>query len=115
MDFALVYLAERFLYRSIDFFHHWYVDGSRVIIHRFISTLESLDRSLAVKITLLHFFEPLYKDYTIIGRILGVIFRTGRILVGSVVYLFLLAVFGVLYLVWLAIPAIILFYAFRKI
>ena len=85
-DFALGYLLHRFFYRIFDFFRHWYVDGSRVIAHTFISTLERIDRSLAVKITLQHFFEPLYKDYSIIGRILGVFFRSIRILIGGVAY-----------------------------
>jgi hypothetical protein len=111
MDFAPVYLIERFFYRIFEFFHHWYVDGSRAIARRFMTALTSADRALALKITLRHFFEPLYKDYSAIGRILGVIFRTGRILIGAIVYLFLLAVFLLIYLIWIAIPFLILYYA----
>ena len=33
MNFALVYLIRRFLYVLGNFFHHWYVDGSRAILH----------------------------------------------------------------------------------
>ena len=111
MDFALVYLIQRFFYRLSDFFHHWYVDGSRVFAHKLISTLEGADQTIAFKITLRHFFEPLYKDYTVIGRILGVVFRTGRLILGSAFYLFIFAAFAVAYLIWIAGPAIILFYA----
>jgi hypothetical protein len=113
MDFAPVYLIQRFFYRLVDFFHHWYVDGSRVIGHRFISALEKTDQSLAIKITIRYFFQPLYKDYTVIGRILGVIFRSGRIAIGAVVYLVIVALFALFYLAWLATPAIIIFYAAR--
>lgn len=89
------------------------MDGSRVIGHRFVTALEGADRSLAIKVTLRYFFQPLYKDYTVIGRILGIIFRTGRILIGAVVYAMIVALFLLFYLVWLAIPAVIILYAAR--
>ncbi|HVO28374.1 MAG TPA: hypothetical protein VMT81_00090 [Candidatus Paceibacterota bacterium] len=110
MDFAPVYLVQRFLYRIGDFFHHWYVHGSRAIGNQLMVTLEAADQTFAVKITLRHFFEPLYKDYSIIGRILGVVFRTGRVIIGGAVYLVIAICFAAAYLVWLAIPAAILWY-----
>jgi hypothetical protein len=113
MAFAPAYLAERFFYRFVDFFHHWYVDGSRAIGHRFIEALATADRSLAIKVTFRYFFQPLYRDYTVIGRILGVIFRTGRVLIGLVVYALIVVLFLFFYLAWLAVPAVILFYAAR--
>lgn len=114
MDFALVYLVQRFFYRIFEFFHHWYIDGSRAIARAFMAAITAADRSLALSITLRHFFEPLYKDYSIVGRILGVVFRTGRILIGLVVYLFLVIVFLAACLVWIAIPFIIFYYAARS-
>ena len=111
MDFALAYLVRRFFYRFFDFFHHWYVDGSRAFERRFILTLQSVDQTVALRITLRHLAEPLYKDYTVIGRILGIIFRSGRILIGLVFYVFIVIAFVIAYLIWLAIPAIIIFYA----
>lgn len=113
MDFSVVYLAQRLVYRIAGFFKHWYVGGSHVIGRRFMATLASADRSFAVAITVRHFFEPLYKDYTVIGRILGVVFRTGRILIGGMVYLVIVIIYAAIYLVWLAIPAAILFNAVR--
>ena len=71
MDFAPIYLAQRFFYRIGEFFHHWYVDGSRAIGRKFMLALSIADQSFAIKVTLHHFFEPLYKDYSVIGRILG--------------------------------------------
>lgn len=109
MNFALVYIVQRFVYRIVDFFHHWYVDGSRNAFHYFISALEEVDRAMAIKITLRHFFEPLYKDYTIVGRILGVVFRSGRVLIGGLVYGLLTTIFLAIYIVWLLIPLLILY------
>lgn len=113
MNFSLVYLGNRFFYRLFDFFHHWYIDGSKVFFHHFISFLERLDRRFAVKVTLRYFFQPLYKDYSIVGRILGVIFRSGRIIIGTVAYLFIAVIFLAIYLLWLLAPVIIIFYVFR--
>lgn len=113
MDFAPIYLLQRFFYRIVDFFHHWYVDGSREIGRRFIGALENADRSLAIKITIRYFFQPLYKDYSLVGRVLGIIFRTGRILIGFAVYVTILALFALFYLAWLAVPALAIFYAAR--
>ena len=115
MDFSFVYLAHRLLYRFLDFFHHWYVDGSRAIGRRFMETMRSVDQSLAVAITLRHFFEPLYKDYSIVGRIMGIIFRTARVLLGGIFYIFLAILFSIVYIIWLMIPIAILYYAARNI
>jgi hypothetical protein len=115
MSFSLVYLVHRFFYRLFDFFHHWYIDGSRHFAHVFISFLERLDEIFAVKITLRYFFQPLYKDYSIMGRILGIIFRSFRVLIGTAVYILVSFVFLVIYLGWLAVPPIIIFYVFKNI
>ena len=109
-DFALGYLLHRFFYRIFDFFRHWYVGGSRMIAHAFISTLENMDRSFAVKITLQHFFEPLYKDYSIIGRILGSFSACSGSCSALVVYVVIAVCFAVAYVVWvLTRPALIFF------
>jgi hypothetical protein len=115
MDFSIVYLARRFLYRLLDFFHHWYVDGSHVIGRHFMATLTAADRSFAVAITLRHFFEPLYKDYSIVGRIMGIIFRSVRVVIGGALYCLLALIFAIVYLVWIAIPAVIIFYAAKNL
>lgn len=115
MSFSLVYLLQRFLYRLGDFFHHWYVDASRNFGHRFVSFLERLDRTLAIRVTFRYLFHPLYKDYTILGRILGVVFRLGRIAIGVFVYLFFTALFSVFYLLWVLIPPLLMIYVGRNL
>ena len=112
MNFSLTYLAGRFIYRIFDFFHHWYIEASKVFFHKLISFLESLDQTIALRVTLKYFFQPLFKDYTFIGRILGVVFRTGRILIGLAVYVFISVVFLAIYALWLSAPVILIFYAF---
>ena len=113
MDFAFIYVIQRFFCRFLDFFHHWYVDGSRFIAHTFLSVLTEMDKTFAVGITLRHFFEPLYKDYSIVGRILGIIFRSVRIVIGGVIYIIVALVCLFLYLIWVAIPAALIIYIIR--
>ncbi|MEK7195134.1 MAG: hypothetical protein AAB655_00375 [Patescibacteria group bacterium] len=114
MSFAPVYLIYRLFYRLGAFFHHWYIDGTRKITHRFVSVFENADRILAIRVTLRYFFHPLYRDYTALGRILGVVFRSGRILIGLVIYGFLLVVFSVILIIWISIPPLIILYVWRK-
>ena len=110
MNFSLTYLAGRFIYHIYGFFHHWYLDASKVFFHKLVSFLERLDQTIALRVTLKYFFQPLIKDYTFIGRILGVIFRTGRALMGGVVYLLVIAVFMAGYILWLMAPVILILY-----
>ncbi|MBD3238201.1 MAG: hypothetical protein GF332_00980 [Candidatus Moranbacteria bacterium] len=44
----------------------------------------------ATYVTARNLFEPLYQDYTVMGRVLGPIFRIGRVLIGIVIHLILL-------------------------
>ena len=110
MNFAPVYIAYRAIERAFDFCHHWYMDGSLWFLHNFINFLEERDRTFAVRITLKHFFQPLYKDYSIIGRILGVIFRSLRVLIGGIFYLISGVIFLAVYLFWVLLPPILLIY-----
>ena len=113
MDFAFIYLIQRFFYRFFGFFRNWYVDGSRFIGHAFISVLTEMDKSFAVEITLRHFFEPLYKDYSIVGRVLGIIFRSIRVIIGSVIYFLVAIAFLFFFLLWISIPVILITYVIR--
>ena len=111
MDFALVYIAHRFIYRVFDFFHHWYVDGSRSFLTRFLNVFAGLEQSFAVRATIAHFFEPLYKDYSAVGRILGIPFRAGRVFIAGAFYILFAVAFAVLYVLWLLTPVLLLMLA----
>lgn len=104
MVLALFYLIERFFYRLLDFFRHWYVKSFFIYYHQVITFFEKLDRTFALKITLRHLFQPLYKDYTLIGYFLGFIFRAFRIVAVSLIYLFLIILAALLYLLWILLP-----------
>jgi hypothetical protein len=110
VTFALFYPVQALLLRIQEFLYHWYADGSRWFLNFYLSCLRALDRSFAVRINLVHFFEPLYRDYSPVGRIIGPILRLFRVLAGSIVYLAISAIFAVLYIAWdLVLPSIIFY------
>jgi len=77
------------------------VGGFRIISHWAVSFLESLDKTLALQVTLRYIFEPLYQDRTILGYILGFIFRSGRVVLASIIYVLVIVVFLAVYLGWM--------------
>lgn len=106
---VLSYAAYRFSYRILAFVEHWYWGSFRLFGGFLIELLRRLDRTFAVRITLRHFFQPLYQDRTIIGYILGFIFRSLRIAIALPVYLLIIAITALIYLLWLIIPLYLLY------
>lgn len=104
---VFVYIFERFIFRFFEFFRRWYVGSARAIFHFLFRRLESLDRTFALKITILHFFSPLFGDRSIIGRVLGFIFRSIRIIIASVVYFILILLALAFYIIWIFIPVFV--------
>ena len=114
MHFALSYLAHRFLYRIVEFLRHWYVKSVRIYSDFVLNVLGRIDYYLAWKITLKYLFQPLYKDYSLIGYILGFLFRSGRLITASIIYGVLFFIAVGLYLFWLLIPIILIYLIFRN-
>lgn len=104
-----IYLASRFIQCVFEFLEHWYWGSFQVAGGKFIDLLKDWDKSLALRITIRHWLQPLYQDRTFIGYILGPIFRTGRIALALVVYLTATVLAGLLYLIWLFIPLYIVY------
>lgn len=110
--FFVFYLLKQAGLRLIQFLKHWYVDGFLYFWRKIFGILEGLDRSLAIKITARHWLKPLYQDRTIVGYILGFIFRTGRIVLGSIIYSIIFVIGIGIYLAWALVPAVLIFKSF---
>lgn len=109
MNFSLVYLGNRFFYRIFDFIHDWYLGSFLYIGRHTINFLESLDQAFGLRVTIRNIFEPLYQDHTIVGHILGFIFRSLRILIAAFIYFFVASLAGTIYFIWALIPIFIIF------
>ncbi len=101
---ALVYLIRRFFFRVVEFLRHWYVKSFRIYSNFILDELQKMDRTLAWRVNVRYLFQPLYKDYSIIGYVLGFIFRIGRLLGISIIYLVVFLFVIVAYVIWLMIP-----------
>ena len=115
MSFSLVYLAQRFIYRIYEFLRHWYVGSFLAVTHRTLAVLENLDQTLALWVTFRYLFKPLYQDYSVIGYILGFIFRVTRLFAGGIVYLLIVLIAAAVYLLWAALPVYIVAKGFSLI
>ncbi|MEK7634321.1 MAG: hypothetical protein AAB396_00330 [Patescibacteria group bacterium] len=113
MAMLITYLLNRFIFRIKEFIRHWYIKSFFVYSQFIVSILEKLDRYFALKITWRHIFEPLYQDRTILGYLLGFIFRFWRLAIGGLFYSLIILAAAGLYLVWLLIPFFIIYKIFK--
>ncbi|MDP3974918.1 MAG: hypothetical protein Q8P88_01360 [Candidatus Jorgensenbacteria bacterium] len=109
---ALVYVIRRAGYRIAEFLRHWYVKSAKIYFNFVLDRLSRLDYFFAWKITARHLFQPLYHDYSIVGYVLGFLFRSARLVLASGVYGALFALALGCYVVWLIIPPLLLILAF---
>lgn len=109
--FALSYLVQLALSRIAGFFVHWYADGTHAFRARYRSISKTLEDMVASRAMLHLLFRPLYGDYSIVGRIIGPVFRLGRLVLGGIAHLALWLAFFLLWLAWIALPLLFLTYA----
>jgi len=74
-----------------------------------LDRLARIDRVLAWRVNLRYLFQPLYRDYSIIGYAMGFLLRSLRLVGISIIYLFIFAIAILIYLVWLLAPIFLLF------
>ena len=97
-------LPVNFIKRIINFFYIWYIQSSKDFWNKEISFLRQMERDIGVLINLKLITEPIYGDYTYEGRVLGPIFRLGRVLVGLFIMLCSIVAVVTIYLIWIILP-----------
>ncbi len=112
MNVSIVYITGRFFYRIADFLRHWYVKSAYMYYDFVINALRTMDRTLAWGITARNIFEPLFGDYSVVGHIIGFLFRFVRLVGATIVYAVVFAIAIAAYLVWLAIPVFLVYKMF---
>ena len=105
---TFVYLIKRFFYRIFDFLRHWYVKSAKIYSNFVVDRLQKMDRVLAWRVNAKYLFQPLYKDYSLVGHILGFPLRFLRLIGTGLVYIFVFVLAILIYLIWLAIPIVII-------
>lgn len=89
------------------FAYEWYFIDSKGFWSGVVKFIKTTDRDLGIVANIYNWTSPLYGDYSYFGKITGPIFRTMRIIIGSVFYLGVIVFCLFLYAIWLALPAVI--------
>lgn len=97
-------LPVNFVKGIINFFRFWYVQGSKDFWHREIGFIKGIERDIGVVINLKLITQPIFGDYTYAGRVIGPIFRLGRVLVGTIIMAVSIFVVILIYLIWIILP-----------
>jgi len=93
---------------TIRFFYFWYVQSSKDFWNREIGFLKSIERDIGVIINIKLITQPIFGDYTYMGRFLGPIFRLGRVMIGLIIMAVSIATVVIIYLFWITLPLLTL-------
>ena len=99
-----VNLPIKFIKGINQFFWFWYVQSSKDFWYREIGFLEQIKRDIGVMINLKLILQPIFGDYSYMGRIIGPIFRLGRVLVGTIIMIASIFIVTLVYLLWIILP-----------
>ena len=88
----------------INFFSFWYLTSSKSFWHKEIDFIKGIERDIGVFINMKLIFQPIFGDYSYMGRVIGPVFRMSRVFIGLVIVFASIAVVIVVYLVWIVLP-----------
>jgi hypothetical protein len=99
-------LPIRFFKGIYDFLYFWYVKSSKDFWHRELVFIKDVERDIGLLINLKLLTQPIFGDYSYMGRIIGPIFRLGRVIFGF--FLVLISLFAIIvsYVIWLLLPPV---------
>lgn len=66
--------------------------------------LKAVERDIGVMINLKLITQPIFGDYTYMGRVIGPIFRFGRVVIGSAIMAVSIIAVVFVYIVWIILP-----------
>ena len=82
----------------------WYLKSPLWAYSLYLRTLRELEISIGVRDMIRNLRRPLFQDYTLQGRIIGLIIRLFRILLGMLLYAGIAVLYLAGYALWLALP-----------
>ena len=112
MSPPLIYLGQRFVVNITHFIYDWYVGSFFLISRQALKIFGGFDKIFALRINFRNIFQPLYQDYSIIGHLLGLIFRLARVAVAVIFYLGLFLAAIAVYVIWISAPVYIIYQGF---
>ena len=99
-----VNLPVNFVKGIINFFYIWYIQSSKDFWHKEISFIKRIERDIGILINLKLLFQPIFGDYSYIGRVIGPLFRLGRVFIGLFIIFISFIVVLMIYFIWILLP-----------
>ena len=100
----VVNLPVNFIKGIINFFSFWYVRSSKAFWRKEISFIKGIERDMGVLINLKLIFQPIFGDYSYMGRVIGPIFRMSRVLIGFIIMAISIVAVTAIYFIWIILP-----------
>ena len=97
-------LPIKFIKGINQFLWFWYVQSSKDFWHREVAFLKQIERDIGVMINLKLILQPIFGDYSYMGRIIGPVFRLGRVLAGTIIMVASIFIVILIYLLWIILP-----------
>ena len=97
-------LPIKFIKGINQFLWFWYVQSSKDFWHREVAFLKQIERDIGVMINLKLILQPIFGDYSYMGRIIGPVFRLGRVLTGTIIMVASIFIVILIYLLWIILP-----------
>lgn len=108
-------LLTKEIHQFKGFFIFWYYQGLLWFWHKAIEIIDNFEATFAVRLMFKHITEPIFQDYTRAGRILGILIRLLRIMVGLLFYLAIIILFSILATTWAILPIFAIWQIFKGI
>lgn len=97
-------LPINFIKGIISFFSFWYITSSKAFWNKEILFIKGIERDMGVFINLKLLFQPIFGDYSYMGRVIGPIFRMSRVLIGFIIMAISIVAVAAMYLIWIILP-----------
>ena len=110
-----VNLPVNFIKGIINFFSFWYITSSKVFWSKEIIFIKGIERDMGVLINLKLMFQPIFGDYSYLGRVIGPIFRLGRVFAGFFIVAVSVIAAMIIYLIWIILPPLTLLMVFLNL
>ncbi len=110
-----VNLPINFIKGIINFFSFWYITISKSFWNKEILFIKGIERDIGVLINLKLMFQPIFGDYSYMGRVIGPAFRLGRILIGFIIMAVSVVVVVIIYLIWIILPPLVFLMVFLNL
>lgn len=96
--------------RATEFIIWWLVKFPKRLFHISRNFLSLVNNELSFFLTIRLLFTPLFGDYTIVGRAMGLMYRTVKLLLSIPILLFLAFVTFTLPVLWYFMPLVLIYY-----